>query len=262
MGKIITISTFKGGTGKTLIATNLAEALNKQKKSVCLLDLDPKCNVAISYWHEPSEFVNHSVWSVLTQNQNYENHLVHLNKDGLDLLASEEALSSYEAYLNKDPKLNEKFTSLLSLLKQHYDYIVIDTAPQISTLLYWTWNQSDLIISPFVLDLNSFNAVMKLIELTQEYHYPNKVLVLPNMIKHKSNVQDVILNHARTVIDQLNNPNIIFGVASIPSSTLFTKHQITLHKPLLGLDYKSKRHQKPVVAFKDLAKVVIKMLKK
>lgn len=262
MGKIITISTFKGGTGKTLIAANLAEALNKHKKSVCLLDLDPQSNLAISYWHEPDEFNNRSVWSVLTLNQNYQDVLIHLNDSELDLLPSEYALINYEKQLQQDPKLNEKFASLLGLLKQHYDYIIIDTPPQINTLLYWAWNQSDLIISPFLLDLSSFNGVMKLIELTQEYHYPNKILVIPNMITANSAVQDVILNHANAVISELNNPQIIFGVASIPSSTLFTKHQVTLHKPLLGFDYKSKSHKKPIEAFKQLAKLVIKLLKK
>jgi septum site-determining protein MinD len=40
MGKIIAIHSYKGGTGKTLLAVNLAALYANQGKSVCLLDLD------------------------------------------------------------------------------------------------------------------------------------------------------------------------------------------------------------------------------
>jgi MinD-like ATPase involved in chromosome partitioning or flagellar assembly len=39
-GKIVAVHSYKGGTGKTLIATNLAAALAKQGQRVCLFDLD------------------------------------------------------------------------------------------------------------------------------------------------------------------------------------------------------------------------------
>lgn len=40
MGKMVAVHSYKGGTGKTLISTNLAVTLAKHGKSVCLLDLD------------------------------------------------------------------------------------------------------------------------------------------------------------------------------------------------------------------------------
>ncbi|MGQ9539277.1 MAG: MinD/ParA family ATP-binding protein [Candidatus Bathycorpusculaceae bacterium] len=40
MGKMVAVHSYKGGTGKTLISTNLAVTLAKHGKSICLLDLD------------------------------------------------------------------------------------------------------------------------------------------------------------------------------------------------------------------------------
>lgn len=40
MGKIVAIHSYKGGTGKTLISTNLAVTLAKLGRKVCLMDLD------------------------------------------------------------------------------------------------------------------------------------------------------------------------------------------------------------------------------
>ncbi|MGB9960132.1 MAG: AAA family ATPase [Candidatus Bathyarchaeales archaeon] len=40
MGKIVAVHSYKGGTGKTLLSTNIAVTLAKHGKKVCLLDLD------------------------------------------------------------------------------------------------------------------------------------------------------------------------------------------------------------------------------
>jgi len=40
MGKIIAVHSYKGGTGKTLLSTNLAATFARQGKKVCLFDLD------------------------------------------------------------------------------------------------------------------------------------------------------------------------------------------------------------------------------
>ena len=40
MGKVVTLHSYKGGTGKTLFAINLAATFAKQGKKVCLFDLD------------------------------------------------------------------------------------------------------------------------------------------------------------------------------------------------------------------------------
>jgi septum site-determining protein MinD len=40
MGKMVAVHSYKGGTGKTLISTNLAVIMAKHGKKVCLLDLD------------------------------------------------------------------------------------------------------------------------------------------------------------------------------------------------------------------------------
>ncbi|RLI20450.1 ParA family protein, partial [Candidatus Bathyarchaeota archaeon] len=40
MGKVIAVHSYKGGTGKTILSINLAAALVKHGKKVCLMDLD------------------------------------------------------------------------------------------------------------------------------------------------------------------------------------------------------------------------------
>jgi MinD-like ATPase involved in chromosome partitioning or flagellar assembly len=40
LSKILAVHSYKGGTGKTLLAINLAATFAKQGKKVCLFDLD------------------------------------------------------------------------------------------------------------------------------------------------------------------------------------------------------------------------------
>jgi septum site-determining protein MinD len=59
MGKAITIHSYRGGTGKTSVAANIAACLAQSGKTTCLLDFDfraPSLNTMFRY--EPEDWVN------------------------------------------------------------------------------------------------------------------------------------------------------------------------------------------------------------
>ena len=59
MGKVITIHSYRGGTGKTSVATNVAACLSQSGKATCLIDMDfraPSLNTMFDY--EPDHWIN------------------------------------------------------------------------------------------------------------------------------------------------------------------------------------------------------------
>ncbi len=59
MGKVITIHSYRGGTGKTSVAANVAACLSQSGKNTCLVDLDfraPSLNTMFDY--EPEYWIN------------------------------------------------------------------------------------------------------------------------------------------------------------------------------------------------------------
>lgn len=60
MAKKITISSRKGGSGKTTTAVNLATSpLHKKGKKTLLVDLDPQANATISVGIDPLNLAKH-----------------------------------------------------------------------------------------------------------------------------------------------------------------------------------------------------------
>ena len=55
MGKIVAITNFKGGVGKTASTLNLGAALSDAGKKVLLIDNDPQGNLTAALGYTPSE---------------------------------------------------------------------------------------------------------------------------------------------------------------------------------------------------------------
>lgn len=157
--KIITFGNFKGGTGKSSLAGLQALKLS-QKHKVLLIDLDYQCNLTklVEANYELPES-NKSIFNILKR-QSIADNIITIT-DTLDLLP---ATTSH-----KKPSIDwlDKALSQIS----GYDYVIIDTRPDIDVLV-----QSALIIS----DLVCIVLEPSLISLDGAITYQNKLDELCN----------------------------------------------------------------------------------
>jgi septum site-determining protein MinD len=138
MSKIIAVHSYKGGTGKTLLSVNLAAALVKHGKKVCLFDLD---------FRAPSLFAIFKVENVECWLNDYLNGTCDISKVLVDLSSrmqgdgkffvglanpATEAIRDMSA---KDRKWEmHALGRLLSLRNtllndKEFDYLIFDTSP-------------------------------------------------------------------------------------------------------------------------------------
>lgn len=130
--KIISFYNFKGGTGKTSICYQVSSHLAIMGFKVLVIDADPQAHLSTSFGVS-SEEKNPTLYDVLANGVPIDTAVIPVY-DGLDLIPSNLSLTRVEVDLNAMPKREERLKIALDKYYNNYDYILIDTNPNISTL--------------------------------------------------------------------------------------------------------------------------------
>jgi pilus assembly protein CpaE len=159
-GKLITIFSPKGGVGKTTLAVNLALALGMGgTKKVCVVDLDLSFgDVAITLQLFPARTIADAV------------HL----ESGLDFSVLEPLLTDYRDRLSalvapvqpdaKDSIPPSLIGRVLGLLKQHFDFVVVDTSPSFDEYVLQAFDATDELLLVTTLDVPTLKNVKVAVE--------------------------------------------------------------------------------------------------
>ncbi|NCV95869.1 MAG: hypothetical protein EBW33_03900 [Actinobacteria bacterium] len=148
-GKLITVYSAKGGCGKTTIASNLAAALSKDNStSVCLVDMDLQFgDIATALRIHPTK----TVTSALEMGESVDieglNKVLLRYENMFDVLLAPTNPSDVEM-------LNPEFLSkIVATLQHNYDFVVIDTSPALSEVIFRMLRDSDLVLLLTTLDM-------------------------------------------------------------------------------------------------------------
>jgi chromosome partitioning protein len=132
MAKIIGCCNAKGGTGKTTVAINLAATLALHYgKRVLAIDMDSQGNLGIGFGLDPRQFELTTYHLLNDSNARVESYVQQV-RPKIDLIPNaintrlENAL---DVLPNRDSLLKRK----LRLVRDQYDYIIIDTPPAMRT---------------------------------------------------------------------------------------------------------------------------------
>jgi pilus assembly protein CpaE len=167
-GSVITIFSPKGGTGKTVVSTNLAVALAKREgKRTLLLDLDLQFgDAAIVLGMEPDKTIYDLVVAPGELDSEKLAGYVSKHQSGLDVLAA--PLRPEDAEL----VVESKVTALLEVARASYDAIVVDTSPFFHGPMLATLDRTDELLVLCGLDVPTLKNVRLALQTLELLSFP------------------------------------------------------------------------------------------
>ena len=162
MGKIISIANQKGGVGKTTTSINLSTLLAKRGKKVLLIDADPQGNATSGVGMDKN--VELSVYDLIISDdinpketiQKTEIKNLYICPSNINLAGAEVELVSM---MSREYRLKEK----LDIIKDDYDYIIIDCPPSLGLITLNSFTASDSVLIPVQCEYYALEGLGQLI---------------------------------------------------------------------------------------------------
>jgi pilus assembly protein CpaE len=167
-GRVMTVFSPKGGTGKTTVATNLAAALAKREgRRTLLLDLDLQFgDAAIVLGLEPEKTIYDLVTAPGELDSEKLAGYVTKHPSGIDVLAA--PLRPEDAELVTEGKV----TSLLEVARGSYEAIVVDTSPFFHGPMLATLDRTDELLVLCGLDVPTLKNVRLAMQTLELLSFP------------------------------------------------------------------------------------------
>jgi len=181
-GRIVTVFSPKGGTGKTVIATNTAAAVAKHEgKKALLLDLDLQFgDAAIMLGIEPEKTIYDLVVAPGELDTEKLAGYVTRHESGLDVLPA--PLRPEDAELVTEAKLAQ----LLEVARESYDVIVVDTSPFFHGPMLATLDRTDELLLLCGLDVPTLKNVKLALQTLELLSFPpDRIRVVLNRANSK-----------------------------------------------------------------------------
>ena len=225
---IITITNNRGGVGKSTTAQTLAIGLAQKHKKVLLIDIDPQCNTSGTFKVDKAP---NNIYKVLKnecdiQDAIYSNNLIDLISSSIDLSRADDEFKR-DAYFYKMHKLLKE---QLDKIKGNYDFIIIDTAPNLSLMTTNAIYSSDYVLIPMLADIYSIqglSVINKQIQDIREGTDNKKVSIIGLLLTHYK--AQTLLNQGLkdTLIEISQKINTKIYKNTIRESIIFSDSQAT-----------------------------------
>lgn len=239
--KVIAFANQKGGVAKTTSCQMLACGLAEQGKKVLAVDADAQRNLTSALAPDLIHNVkqqNKSIYEVMDKSCPATECVIAVN-DNLDILPGSELMAAADMRFTA-PGREYLLTEGLKPLKDQYDYILIDTPPQLGIIILDAMVCADGIIIPMwatTFSIQGFRLLLDTIQTVKTYYNSDLAIegVLITQYSSRGEMQSLIKGHLGELLDK---QQIHLYQTGIRSGNAIQRAQNTGTNPLTEKDRK------------------------
>ena len=159
--KVFAVANQKGGVGKTSVAVNLSATLAHYGQRVLLIDLDPQGNATTGSGVDKNG-IDKTVYGVLLGDHEVTEARVR-TESGFDVLPANRELAGAEIELINIERREFRLKEALALIKNDYDFAVIDCPPALNMLTVNALTAANAVIIPMQCEYYALEGLSALV---------------------------------------------------------------------------------------------------
>ena len=208
--KTIALVNQKGGVGKTTSTINLGVGLASQGNKVLLVDGDPQHSLTIGLGITDPDNLEHTLNTAMLaeiegETPKWGEGIIH-HREGVDLLPADDELAGIELRLFSAMSREQVLKSVLSHVKDRYDYILIDGMPSLGIVTVNVLVAADSVIipsEPDFLSTKGMNLLLKTIGRVRRQINPRLKIdgIVVTKVDSRTNNAKNIIAALRTTLD-------------------------------------------------------------
>lgn len=150
--KVVSVGNQKGGVAKTTTTVNLGIGLAREGRKVLVIDADPQGSLTTSLGYKNPDTIEYTLATVMDRIRHDrdidpEEGILH-HAEGVDLLPGNIDLSSLEVALVNEMSREFILKRYIDIIRDRYEYILIDCAPSLGMVTINALAASDSILIP------------------------------------------------------------------------------------------------------------------